>query len=240
MTDAQYEIKLKLFLFYMIMAFIGIFIDSMYLPAYLTYYTTSVIILFLLIGIVGGVFCIEMLKMDPRDEAYLQKAELEETQKQNEEPYNGSFEPNHKNNPYRRFRSLQMKRKQRSKKTNTDKKRTFDSPFSQFILGFALSWGIFNLTVQTPNYLFRSSQERCVRAEITDVTDYSRAVSMDIRVGDRTFALNHSLSHSKNGVFTLKEKTHLDLILQKGYFNHYFIMKYGQNLCTSKEKEMYR
>lgn len=139
-------------------------------------------------------------------------------------------------NPYRRFRSLQFKRVKRMKTKDVEVKNgLLNSLIQGLIFGVAFGFGLYQWVVQTPNYLLRSSEKRCVSVTVTK--HQSRGAyrtDIELSVDGQSYSLNGGFSQPQRGLIDMQLGETFDMVLQAGYVNHDFIIDYGPNLCASR------
>ena len=139
-------------------------------------------------------------------------------------------------NPYRRFRSLQFKRMKRMKAKDVEVKTgLFSSLIQSIIFGVALGFGLYQWVVQTPNYLLRSSEKRCVSVTVAKrFVRNSHRVEIELSVDGQHYSVNGGVSQPQRGLAEMQLGETFDMVLQAGYVNHDFIIDHGPNLCASR------
>ena len=103
------------------------------------------------------------------------------------------------------------------------------------LLGSLNALGMHAMLFQVPNYLLRSAHSKCVSAEIIQGLKTSKGYThIEVQIDDQRMDLmgrsNTSLI-SRENLRTLPNHTRLDLVLQRGYFSSYFIVKHAPKLC---------
>ena len=98
--------------------------------------------------------------------------------------------------------------------------------------GAASGFGLSQWVIQLPNYLLRSSKDRCVSATVTKrrVRRGGR-IEMQLSVEGQDYQLNSGWAQPERDIFETQLGDTVDLILQRGYSSHHFIVDYGPRLC---------
>ena len=116
-----------------------------------------------------------------------------------------------------------------------EKKGVIYSLMQGILFGVLFGFGLYQWVIQTPNYLLRSSEKRCVSVTVTK--HQSRGAyrtDIELSVDGQSYSLNGGFSQPQRGLIDMQLGETFDMVLQAGYVNHDFIIDYGPDLCASR------